>query len=168
MGESSSTHQTGPMESGRRVPRVTLVELVLALTGALLAAGSGHFLAQLLAGVLVVLFIVWCIRRRIRTALNWILLGGFVLFVALLCLPFDFALRDGPHWSIGIVEVGHFHGVSSDRLFRDGADLPASVPAGRPMIAYPTSSIFVDVRWALLVTVPVERQLYTPLFIRPR
>jgi hypothetical protein len=161
MNISSGTNRSESPKCGKRSILDIFLSLLFVLIGTILAAGSNHFMAQLISGILIVLFIIFCIRGFRHTILSEFILGSFVLLMLLLCLPFDFALRDGSNWSIDIAEVQNLHDIWVDDF---GAILPASAPTICPTIIYKGNSLFVSVRWALLVTVPVELDLYTPLF----
>jgi hypothetical protein len=139
--------------SEKRHPRVTVVEVILGVVLLAVAVGCDHFAAQALCFVLMLMFAVWIARGRRRTVLNALLVGGVVLFLVLLFLPVDLALRDGMGWSVRTVSV-----VSREVDRNSDGD----------GIRYYGRAMFVRVRWAVLITIPTARRISTPLFADPR
>jgi hypothetical protein len=133
------------------------VDLILTVYVGLMGLGSAHFVCEALVFLFIALWLMVCIQPK-RSWLRSAWLATVCLCFVLMCVPIDIAARNGTKLSISWAEV--YRG--SDGLRRlEG--LPVGETTHR--VRYRGQSLFVSVRRALLITVPTQRRIYTPLFV---
>lgn len=140
------------IDEGRRMRwKDTLLPVIVCCIIAVLSVRR-NFLGQILCVPLGVFIALYCIRRTRWTGLVVEIIT--IAWVITAFSPVDLAIRNGPEASVRFAEVVTHQ--SPVRLSRENP--------GRAFVFYYERHYPFEPRWAVVIVIPTEREIVTPLF----
>jgi len=137
---------------GKKEPPIALIDILPVLISPFFCL----FMLQMVGLAILVTIIVWIFWRIGRDVLFAFSIAWVVLFL----LPIDFAVRASDHFRVRVVDVV----ISpSETAFGIQAKLASGLKLNEDFVIYRRTS-FPSPSYALLICIPCERRLWTPLF----
>lgn len=149
---AASAQQPNGSHRSRLDPAVILT---VAWCGVVYLSVHRSFLGQVLCIPLAIAICLYCMRQTTRTWLAVKLIS--LAWIITAASPVDLAIRNGENAAVRVARV--VNGVSAVRLSQENP--------GKAYVAYPGNVTPVQPSWAIVVVIPTERRIVTPIFRLP-